>query len=1312
MHRHLNPSARAGAPLALALAAALALTGTATAHAATTNPGQGSLELKNAALSKRAATEGMVLLENKDSALPIAKSGNVAVFGVGAYKTVKGGTGSGSVNARYVTSVRDGLENAGYNVTTSDEYWNAMLAAVAANTGAPGGFGDTTPVIAYDKAEAPLTASSVQPKAATDVALYVLPRNSGEGKDRSSGQGDYELTDIERGNIEMLGKSYKKVVVLLNVGGIVDTAWYDAINASEKDPSGGTAVDSLVVMSQGGQETGDAVVELLNGTVTPSGKLTDTWASKYSYYPASATIAGNDGDSATEKYDEGVYVGYRYFDSFYKSIDPANTAGVVDYPFGYGLSYTDFQIDTQSVTADIHSVTVKARVTNVGATYSGKEVVEVYASAPQTGVDKPYQELRGYAKTDVLAPGAAQTVTITFDTASLASYDVTKAANVLDAGDYVIRVGSSSRNTHVAAKLNIASTTIVEQLANELDGADPATDRTSDPTNFYTYPTEAAELAAAPRVAISTAGFVAPNHASANEQDVAASASGPTAPYYAIDGDKISSTTAYLPSGQTAWENTGAPYQPKAGETVKSVTTNPAATLYDVYRGTTTMEQLVAGLSVEQLANVVEGATVKGSTLTATGAAGYTTAKYEAKGIPGMTLADGPAGVRITQKPTTTPVATYQFATAFPIGTLLAQTWDRELVQEVGAAIGEEMLEYGATLWLAPGMNIHRDPLNGRNFEYYSEDPLVTGLTAASETKGVQSNPGVGVTIKHYAMNNQETSRNSFNAVVSERAAREIYLRGFEIAVKSAQPMAVMNSYNKINGSYTAASHDVNMDLLRGEWGFKGLVMTDWGGVGQSGVVPTLYGGNDLIMPGNNPAQVINATLLVQPSIDSNGTPVYIKSITPTRTSYTLQTGGLTLSATGDQSISTTVSSSTDLSQTSQSTVATTDAINNQTVVPVPAYGTVDAAYQAATELLSALSAAQQAAITISDVVRQTPGDASTPVVSYKVTIKGSYPAASTRTLRLGDLQRAARNVLTVVMHSAPFAELAGIQGVSGVTALPYTATFSGLRDFVTSSSDKVVVRQTGHGPSLSLATTTSAPASGWFKGAVQVKTTTDDGAQAYVDNGSGELRAYAGPVTISGDGTHTVRAFSVDADGQYSKIVTLTVKIDGTAPTVKASAPQGRLTLKASDAGSGVASVQYSTDSGRSWKAYQKVVTFSKATTVTYRSTDKAGNVSATGKITVVAAKITVAKKAKVSGKAKVGKKLKVTKGTYEPSGTKVSYQWLRGSKAIKGATKASYKVKAKDKGKKLSVKVTVKKAGYKNLTVTTAKTAKVKKR
>ena len=1286
MQKPRNRAARGAsrAAVALAVSAALVASGASAATAATTNPSPGSLEKSNGQLSKKAATEGMVLLENKNHTLPIAKTGNVAVFGVGAYKTVKGGTGSGDVNNRYTVSARQGLENAGYTVTTNSTYYNAMASAYDTkygnvNTGSVGGVD-----INYSSVEQALTATTVQPTAPTETAIYVIPRTSGEGLDRKSIKGDYQLADVERANIELLGQTYTNVIVALNVGGVIDTAWYDEINAGEVDPTGGTAVDSLLLMSQGGQETGNALVEVLNGTVTPSGKLTDTWASKYNYYPASASFASNDGNALVENYTEGIYVGYRYFDSFAKSIDPANIDGVVDYPFGYGLSYSDFQIATTSVKADINTITVKARVTNVGSDFTGREVVEVYASAPQAGIDKPYQALAGYAKTDALAPGASQVVTITFDTASLASYDVTKAANVLDAGDYVIRVGNSSRNTHVASVLTLGDTTTVEQLANEGDGSDPALDFTSNPENFYGYETEASEIAAADRIAISTAGFVAPDNSSDTQQDVTVDQS---SPYYAVDGAKISSTTALIPAGQTNWEGTGSPYPAKAGETVKQVTTNPANTLYDVAAGRVSMEDFVAGLSVTQLANIVEGANVKGSTLAATGAAGYTTAKYENLGISAMTLADGPAGVRITKQIASSPV-TYQFATAFPIGTSLAQTWDTELIEQVGDAIGKEMIEYGATLWLAPGMNLHRDPLNGRNFEYFSEDPLVTGLTASAETRGVQSNPGVGVTIKHYAGNQQETSRNAVNDIVSERALRELYLKGFEIAVKSARPMAVMNSYNKINGSYTAASWDLNSDLMRGEWGFTGLIMTDWGGVGQSGVVPTLYSGNDLIMPGNSPQAVINGLLLVAPTIDSNGTPVYTKSVTTTRTSYTLQTGGLALAATGAESFSTVVDSTTNLSQTSQSNVITTDSINNQTVVQVPAYGTVNAAYNAATTLRAALSAAQQAAITISDVVYETPGNSSTPVVSYKVTIKGNYPAASTRTLRLGDVQRAAAHVLEVVSQSASFAELAGIKGVSGVKAQPYTEQFSDLHSPVTASLGKVISSQNGTGPAISIATSPEESDSGWFVTDVKVTISTDDDAQAYIDVDSGELVPYTGPVTVSGDGTHTVRAIAVDEDGLFSTLKELSVKIDSVKPTATATGDLGVLTIEASDELSGIASVEYSTD-GETWAAYDAPVAIADGpTSVSYRATDLAGNVSTPASVDVEATPTIPVVTTQPVSKVTVNSGKRVTLSAAATGIPTPTIQWQSSTNAgktwtdIAGATSSTYSFTAKSSG------------------------------
>ena len=1047
MSRTFSSRTRGRAALCAALTAGLTLTGLSVAHAATTSPDPNALEQANAALSRSTATEGMVLLENQSGALPMPKSGNVAVFGVGAYKTVKGGTGSGAVNNRYTVTVRQGLENAGYRVTTSPTYWSAMTSAYDAKYGNSDGnlFG---PTVDYSSVEQQLTAGTAAPTAPTDTAIYVLARNSGEGSDRKPGAGDYLLGDTERSDIALLGQTYRHVVVVLNSGGIVDTSFFKDINASEKDPAGGQALDSMLLMSQPGQEAGNALTEVLNGTVNPSGHLTDTWASKYSYYPASATFGANDGNTTTEPYGEGIYVGYRYFDSFYRTINPADPASVVNYPFGYGLSYTTFKINTQTVQADANTVSIRAKVTNTGSV-SGKEVVQAYYSAPQTGIDKPYQELAAYGKTDELAPGQSQTLTLSYNTAQMASYNTAQSAYILDAGQYAVRVGDSSRNTQVAARLDLASAVVTEKVNHELADQTPANELTSSPQNFYSYAGDAKELATASRQQLDPRAFTTKDSRSSYEQTVSVPS---TSPYAAIDNSPISSTTAYIdPAQQNNWDGTGAAYPVKAGETVKSVTTKPGATLYDVAKGTITMPQFVAGLSVTQLGNIVEGSSTLGSTPSAVGAAGYTTPEYENIGIPGMVLSDGPAGLRLTQQITGSPTK-YQWATAWPVGTLLAQTWNRPLVQQVGDAVGKEMEEYGVTMWLAPGMNIHRDPLNGRNFEYYSEDPLVAGLTAASTTAGVQSNAGVGVTIKHFAENSQEANRNADNAVVSERALREVELQAFEYTVKSAQPMAVMSSYNKIDGTWASMNYDLLTDLLRGEWGFKGLVMSDWGG--SHSAVASMYSGNDLIEPGGNPNEVINATKQVAPQIDLSGLPWYNKATrtfgTSSFTSYTWSLGSLILSATGSQAVTTTVDSTTDLTKVPLSGTTTTDAGGHQVFTPNAKFASVDDAYKVVTTLLAGtgFNTAQKAAISISNVVHATPGGSTSPVTAYTVTLKGNYPASYD--MRLGDLQRSAMRILNIAMQTTPFQALAAQQGVTGIQAKPYTSQFSNLTQFVT----------------------------------------------------------------------------------------------------------------------------------------------------------------------------------------------------------------------------------------------------------------------
>ena len=656
------------------------------------------------------------------------------------------------------------------------------------------------------------------------TAFYTVSRVSGEGADRTIGKGDYELSEVEYNNIKLIAKNFDKCVVLLNVGGVVDTKFFSEIEG----------VDGLVLMSQAGMEGGNALADILTGKTTPSGKLTDTWAKNYSDYPAATTIGDNDGDNKQEDYKEGIYVGYRYFDTF--NITPA-------YEFGYGKSYTSFDVEPLTVAADENNVSVTVNVTNTGDTYSGKEVVEVYFSAPDGSIEKPYQELAGFAKTDNLAPGESQKLTVTYKTTEMSSYDEAKAAYVMEDGDYIVRVGDSSRNTTVAGVLTLDKDVVTEQLSNQLTLDKNWKDLSKTGKTPYSYKDEAAQIKAAARIALPSAKIKTENNASK------------------IDEKKV---TTYLTA------DAAKDYKAAENEVVETVDAVPANTkLIDVYDGKVSMESFVASLDDTQLANLangISGASTSGDTWGAdansvTGAAGETSQLYfNSLGIPNTVEADGPAGIRVTAETTDKDGnAVYNYCTAFPIGTLLAQTWNTDLVNRVGKAIGEEMVEIGVTLWLAPGMNIHRDPLCGRNFEYYSEDPALTGYVGSAITAGVQSNKGVGVTIKHYITNNQETNRSAVNTSVSERTLREIYLKGFEMVVKSAQPMAIMSSYNKVNGTYACENFDLLTSVPRGEWGFDGMVMTDWGAGNRAGVDTMMHAGNDLVMPGRTQDRMIAA---------------------------------------------------------------------------------------------------------------------------------------------------------------------------------------------------------------------------------------------------------------------------------------------------------------------------------------------------------------------------------------------------------------------------------------------------------------------
>ncbi|MCR5775802.1 MAG: glycoside hydrolase family 3 C-terminal domain-containing protein [Lachnospiraceae bacterium] len=944
--------------------------------AATTSKDVTSREKKNMAISQRAATQGMVLLKNENAVLPIAAKKKVALFGSGSVVTIVGGTGSGAVNQRAeeTVSIYDGLKKV-YDITTADYLEDYLEKFEEKKEGYySGGSGWWTPASTIERSIEDDKAVNDKAKEA-DTAIFVIRRNSGEGADRKE-KDDYNLTSVEKENLNYLKENFEHVVVLLNVGGVIDTADF----AEDKD------VEGILLMSQAGMKGGDALAQILTGEVTPSGKLTDTWAKKYSDYPSSDDFSGNDDNIETELYSDGIYVGYRYFDTF--GVAP-------QYEFGYGLSYTNFDIQTKSVKADKDKVTVEVEVSNRGKA-SGKEVVQVYFSAPKGDLDVPYQELAAYGKTDELAPGKAQTLTLTFKTSEMSSYSEKDAAYEMTKGDYLIRVGNSSRNTHVAAKINLDDNVITEQLSNQkmgdndFDSVDDKLSNRAKKAKSYSYDTEASEITAATSLSLKSSELKLIDGNNASK----------------VDDEKV---TTYI-SQSVSEKDIVLPGSGKYEEEIKKVELPKDIDdkkLIDVYNKDITMEQFVTNLTNEEMSNIVEGYSsslsegpiVGAQANSVQGAAGETTQKYyDSLGIANTVLSDGPAGIRITQEYKDSEGKTqYQFAVAFPIGTLLAQTWDEDVVREVGEAIGVEMAEFGVTVWLAPGMNIHRNPLCGRNFEYYSEDPFLSGTTGASITNGVQASPGVGVSIKHYVDNNQEDNRNAVDNHISERAMREIYLKGFEIAVKTSQPLTVMSSYNKTNGTWSSENYDILEDVLRSEWGFKGMVMTDWGGMHH--VDEDLHAGNDLIMPGGNPQEVLSAVEDVAPSFSENG---YVTKTV----GYNWWTGTTTVTDNWNDFVV-------------EKDGEATESVEFDAPAALAAGTVVDSKTEGFEELPEEMQKfIEEGSLTVKAV------DNDTWVAEYK----GDY---TENTAYLGDLQKCTSRVLEMIMASSQFAKMNGFKAAN-----------------------------------------------------------------------------------------------------------------------------------------------------------------------------------------------------------------------------------------------------------------------------------------
>ena len=774
-------------------------------------------ETDHLAAVRALAPECMVLLRS-NGAFPLAEPGEIALFGSGARHTVKGGTGSGDVNSRHVTTIEEGLEAAGFTIVTrpwleaydrvraqAHQDFIADIRAEAAERGVPAimvGMGSVMPEPEY-------TIPLVIP-AGTDphAAVYVLSRTSGEGSDRTPEAGDLSLTNTEIRDILALNERFERFLLVLNVGGVVDLSPLDD-------------VANILLLSQLGATVGDAFADVLLGRAYPSGKLATTWAA----WDEDDQI-GDFGDPDDTHYREGVYVGYRFYDSVGK--EPL-------LPFGFGMGYTTFDVQIRQVSLDGARVSIDVDVTNIGG-YPGKETIQVYASVPAGRLDQPLQALAGFTKTDEIAPGATARITVDVDLTDLASYDEASHATILEAGRYLLRAGTSSRQLSPVAVVELAQDATVRHLAGDL-GEPGFTDWKPEAPASLDIP------AGLPMLTVNPADLRRPDHAETDEGSVPEDLSEALALARGLSDNELMYTV-----------------------------------LGDYRRG-------------EESGSIVGAAST-----TVVGAAGQTTTRIP--GLPSIIMADGPAGLRLAPtygvdaegpfslgdsslpatflelmddagrealgiadepQPREPTEIREQYTTAIPIGTALAQSWNPVLAERLGDVVGAEMERFGIHLWLAPAFNLHRSVLCGRNFEYLSEDPLLAGRLAAAITRGVQTHPGRGVTIKHLACNNQETNRLNSNSRVSPRALRDLYLRAFEICVRQARPAAVMTSYNLINGVHTSESAQLLEVILRREWGFDGLVMTDWvvDGMTHSDMkhprataAATIKAGNELFMPG------------------------------------------------------------------------------------------------------------------------------------------------------------------------------------------------------------------------------------------------------------------------------------------------------------------------------------------------------------------------------------------------------------------------------------------------------------------------------
>ena len=752
-------------------------------------------------LSKDAAKEGMVLLKNEQHVLPLQTGAKVALFGKATFDYVKGGGGSGDVTVAYTRNLYEGIKALKGKISVYEELADFYRENVKEQYKAGRVPGMTIePQVPQDLLQ--------KAKAYTDTAVISICRFSGEGWDRKSivetenkniwaseeemarrsaeifEDGDFYLTHAEQEMVNTVKQNFARVIVVMNVGGMVDTSWFhdDA------------QIQSVLMAWQGGMEGGLATAELLAGEGNPSGKLSDTFARELNDYPS--TYNFHESEKYVE-YTDDIYVGYRYFETIPGAKEKVN------YPFGFGLSYTQFTLGESQISIEGDQIRCMVSVTNTGA-MAGKEVVQAYYGAPQGKLGKAARVLCAFAKTRLLQPGETQLMTLCWKIADMASYDdcgkVCKSAYVLEQGEYRFYIGTSVRDAVENATVYTAAKDIVtQQLTSRLAPTSLTKRMLADGTYEELETTE-------------------PVDTDANE----------------LEKMTTEEMEAFAPKteGRARWRLWGDKTPDKQHHF-----------LIEAAEGKITLEEFMAQLSDEQLAELLGGQPNTGVANT------FGFGNLPDYGVPNIMTADGPAGLRIGPE---CGVCT----TAWPCSTLIACTWNPEVAQQVGAAGGAEVKENNIAVWLTPAVNIHRSPLCGRNFEYYSEDPYLTGKMASAMVKGIQSNH-VGATVKHFALNNKETNRKNSDSRASERAIREIYLKAFEIIVKEANPWAIMSSYNIVNGRRTSENHELLTDVLRGEWGFEGAVTTDWWTNGEH--YKEVAAGNDIKMATGFPERLMEA---------------------------------------------------------------------------------------------------------------------------------------------------------------------------------------------------------------------------------------------------------------------------------------------------------------------------------------------------------------------------------------------------------------------------------------------------------------------